>query len=71
MLTSTREIFDQLAELIGYEREPLRAPERLGDIQRIAFDASQARELWGWAPRTPLRDGLAETVEWFRGSRAR
>jgi nucleoside-diphosphate-sugar epimerase len=68
VLTSTREIFEQLATLIGYEREPLRAPERPGDIQRIAFDASQARELWEWAPTTPLRDGLAQTVEWFRRS---
>ncbi len=29
-------------------------------------DTTLARELLGWEPRVPLRDGLARTVDWFR-----
>jgi hypothetical protein len=29
-------------------------------------DISRARSLLGWAPRTPLADGLPRTIEWAR-----
>jgi UDP-glucose 4-epimerase len=64
--TSTREIFDLVAAASGYEREPIFAPERPGDIQRIALDASRAADVWGWRPSTALADGLAATVDSFR-----
>ncbi len=64
--TSTREIFDLVAAACGYEREPVFVPERPGDIQRIALDASRAADVWGWRPRTVLADGLAATVDSFR-----
>jgi len=28
-------------------------------LKRVRWDASKARERLGWAPRVPLRDGLA------------
>ncbi len=64
--TSTGRIFELLAALTGYEREPVRAEERPGDVARVAVDPARARELWGWAPRVALEDGLARTIEWFR-----
>lgn len=36
------------------------------DIGDFYSDASQLRQLTGWAPRTSLLDGLCATVEWFR-----
>ena len=38
---------------------------RLGDVRRHAADISLARKLIGFAPRTSLHDGLAETVAWY------
>ncbi len=64
--TSTLDLYRRLASLCGYEREPLFADERPGDIARITVSTALARETWGWAPRVTLDDGLAATVEWFR-----
>lgn len=64
--TSTRQIFDVLAAHCGYERPPVMGPRRPGDIERIALDTTRARELWGWAPRVALDEGLGRTVEAFR-----
>jgi GDP-L-fucose synthase len=33
---------------------------------RRAVDATRAREILGWTPRVSLRDGIAETVAWWR-----
>ena len=65
--TSTLEVFRLLARLTAYEREPVFAPERPGDIQAIYLDPSRALERWGWAATTSLEEGLAATVDWFRG----
>ena len=64
--TRTLEVFERMARLCGYEREPIFADERPGDVQRVALDASRARALWGWEPRVGLEQGMATTVEWFR-----
>ena len=41
-----------LAHLTAYEREPVFADERPGDIQAIYLDTSRARERWGWEATT-------------------
>ena len=61
--TTTREIFDLVAAASRYDREPVFAAERPGDIQRITLDASRAADVWGWRPRTALAEGLAVTVD--------
>lgn len=65
--TSVRELYDELADLTGYDRAPELAPERLGELRDIALDTARARQSLGWKPATTLRDGLAETVAWLRG----
>ena len=37
------------------------------DPRRRCPDITRARQLLGWAPRTPLRTGLLRTIEHFRG----
>ena len=64
--TSTRRIFELLAGECGYQRPPVMAPPRAGDIPRIALDAARALAAWGWTPRVALEDGLARTVQSFR-----
>ena len=68
--TSTRQIFDALAALTGYGLPPRLAAERPGDIARIRLDSARARSRWGWTARTPLDEGLAATVAWFRERQA-
>jgi UDP-glucose 4-epimerase len=43
---------------------------RPGDVQRHCGSIELARELIGFAPRTDLRTGLAETVAWYRSQLA-
>lgn len=37
---------------------------RLGDVRAASANIDAAERQLGWSPRTPLRDGLAQTVEW-------
>lgn len=46
-------------------------PERPIEIPRMFCDATRAREQLGWAPRRSLRDGLADTILWYRAELAR
>jgi UDP-glucose 4-epimerase len=42
------------------------APERPGEVQRIAIDSSKAGSELGWRPAVDLDEGLRRTVAWFR-----
>ncbi|MFM8382268.1 MAG: SDR family NAD-dependent epimerase/dehydratase, partial [Actinomycetota bacterium] len=41
-------------------------PERDGDPMQRRPDISLARKVLGWAPSTPLREGLATMIDHFR-----
>jgi UDP-glucose 4-epimerase len=65
--TSVLELVDILGELArGESFEPEFAPERPGEVQRIAIDPSRAREELGWEAKMDLRDGLAHTLDSLR-----
>ncbi len=64
--TSTREIYDLLAKIIGYHGEPRLDPPRPGDVPRSCLSAAAALKHLGWEPFTPLTTGLRKTVEAMR-----
>jgi UDP-glucose 4-epimerase len=64
--TSDQEIFNLLAELIGYQGNPHYAPVRKGEIYRICLDWSKAQKELGWQPQFLLREGLTVTVNYYR-----
>ncbi|HVP15588.1 MAG TPA: NAD-dependent epimerase/dehydratase family protein [Terriglobales bacterium] len=64
--TSVNDIFRELRSILGFAGEPIYEPPRPGEVQRIYLDATRAREVLGWTPRTRFRDGLVQTVEWSR-----
>jgi nucleoside-diphosphate-sugar epimerase len=55
---------------MGYQRAPRAAPARVGEVRRMAFDASRARQVLGWEAQTPLGDGLRLTVAALRAGSA-
>ncbi len=60
----------QLAlELTGSESAIVFEPLPADDPRQRRPEISLARELLGWQPRVPLRDGLALTIDHFRRER--
>jgi NAD dependent epimerase/dehydratase len=73
---SVGDLAAMLIELVGVDAEIVseddrKRPEK-SEVERLLADTTLVRELTGWEPRVPLREGLARTIEWFRepGNRA-
>jgi UDP-glucose 4-epimerase len=60
--------FKILRDLTGYQGEPAYAPQRSGDIRDSLADIHLAEDLLGYKPVVDFREGLRQTVEWYRGS---
>lgn len=65
---SVNELYAKLAELIPTRFDPVRAPARPGELQRIFLDPAKAGSVLGWSPTTDLDEGLKQTVAWFRAT---
>ncbi|WP_407077606.1 UDP-glucuronic acid decarboxylase family protein [Streptomyces sp. SCSIO 30461] len=59
-----------IREICGSSSPLTYVPRPPDDPQQRRPDISAARRDLGWAPRTPLTDGLARTVSWFRNTLA-
>jgi GDP-L-fucose synthase len=69
--TSIRELATLIADLTGFAGR-LRWDTSMPNGQpRRALDASRAEQLFGFRAETPLREGLLETIEWYRDSHLR
>lgn len=66
---SVNEIFATLREILEFPGEPIHAPPRAGEVQRIYLKAERARQALGWSPRVEFREGLRRTVAWHRSTR--
>ncbi len=64
--TSDQEIFDTLADVLGYEAPPTYAPVRKGEVYRICLKCSKARQEIGWSPRLSFKEGIAGTADYYR-----
>ena len=64
--TSIRELAELIAELTGFEGELTWDASMPNGQPRRQLDASRAEQLFGFRARTPLRDGLARTIAWYR-----
>jgi UDP-glucose 4-epimerase len=69
--TSDQEMFNLLAELTGYQSNPHYAPVRKGEIYKNCLNWSKAQKELGWQPRFLLREGLRETVNYYRSALGR
>ena len=62
-----RQFAELIRELTGARAELVFKPLPEGDPKVRQPDITLARSLLGWSPEVPLRDGLARTIEYFRG----
>ena len=63
---SIRELAGTIAELTGFEGEIVWDAAMPNGQPRRRLDTSRAAELLGFEARTSLRDGLAQTIDWYR-----
>lgn len=67
--TPLLELIDVLAEVTGVTPEVVHRAERPGDVRHSRADNAVLRSLFPGVAPVPLRDGLAETVAWFKGEK--
>lgn len=66
--TSIRELAETVADLTGFDGEIVWDTSMPNGQPRRSLDASRAEELFGFRARTPLREGLEQTVAWYRSA---
>ena len=64
--TSDRQLHTLVAEAAGAQDDPEFAPARLGDVPRSALSFARAKEVLGWEPKVDIKQGVANTVNYFR-----
>jgi len=64
--TSVNQIFELLKEIIGYKWGPVHSAARLGDVYQISLETTRAQQELGWTARVGLKEGLRQTVDYFR-----
>jgi GDP-L-fucose synthase len=63
-----RDLAELVAELTGFEGEIVWDTSRPNGQPRRRLDVSRAEELFGFRARTGLRDGLEQTIAWYRAA---
>ena len=65
-----REVLATLAEVAGPVKQN-RQEREAGDVLDTWASVAAAQQAWGYAPKVPLREGLAAQVAWHRERRAK
>jgi UDP-glucose 4-epimerase len=64
--TSVNELCATLKQLVDVDVREQHGPEIAGEVMRSCLDAARLQKATDWAPRVPLAEGLARTVDYFR-----
>ena len=64
--TSVNQIFSYIRKSVGSKTEPMYARAREGELDRSCLDVKKIKKILGWEARIPIREGIRETVEWFK-----
>lgn len=67
--TSVNDLYAIINEQTGAGLAPIYQPPRPGDPYDSCLDNAKIQRAIGWRPRTDLRDGLRDTVDFFRKRR--
>ena len=63
--TSVNQLFEVIASLLNYNQKPRYDAPIPGELRRSALDNSLAKKILRWEPRTMLREGIGETIQFF------
>ncbi|MBI5892335.1 MAG: GDP-mannose 4,6-dehydratase [Deltaproteobacteria bacterium] len=59
-------LFNELVKTAGADCKEIHGMAKHGEQKRSIIDCKKAKGLLGWAPQVSFKDGLAQTVEYFR-----
>jgi len=62
---SIEDLAETIAELTGFRGNLVWDPTKPDGQPRRCLDTSRAKERFGFVARTPLREGLTRTIEWY------
>jgi nucleoside-diphosphate-sugar epimerase len=63
---SVNELLRTMAEIAGLEGDPEHLPSRSGDVRHSRASIDRIRAKLGYEPGIDLREGLEETLAWYR-----
>ena len=55
-----------IEEAIGHEAEKIFLPMQPGDVYQTNADTMLLQEATGFKPKTPIKEGVQETIKWYR-----
>jgi UDP-glucuronate 4-epimerase len=64
--SSVSELVDAIEAAAGIKAERIMAPQQKVEVTATYADITRAAGRFGFAPATPLREGIARFVEWYR-----
>jgi UDP-glucose 4-epimerase len=64
--TSVNKLYRTMATAAGVDAPARSAAARPGELQRSSLDPGRAAVQLGWRPWTPLEDGSARVLDWFK-----
>ena len=67
---SIKDLAEMLVELTGFEGQIRWDTTKPNGQPRRCLDTSRAKELFGFEAKTPLRDGLQKTIDWYLSDRS-
>ena len=65
--TSVNQLFSEMKELVHYSKETVYKPLRAGELIRSSLDVGKAEQKLGWKAEVNLKEGLKNTIDFFRG----
>nr|WP_236638280.1 GDP-mannose 4,6-dehydratase [Mangrovicoccus ximenensis] len=68
--TSVNQIVEAVRHATGRDFQPTYKVARAYDVPRIVLDIRRAQEDFGWSPKVPLVEGVAESWKWVQSQAA-
>jgi len=63
---SLMDFISSIEQALGLEAKKNFLPLQPGDVEATSADVSDLREAVGFAPNTPLKEGMVKFIEWYR-----
>ena len=60
------ELVQAVETACGQKAETIIKPQRAGDVRSTFADTSTAKRDFGFSPKTDLKSGISDFVEWYR-----